>query len=232
MTKVKIIRIASQLLIIIAIGAAAIFLTSIFTGNKTSSKEEIAQEIIKEVVLKKPSCPNTSDSFISLKETGQIVTLVKNHNSYGENGYFVNPKVTVVKSLGSSSQIACGYLYIKAHTNQGKSLQLTWEHPYIKPGQFGGHIDVSESIIPYSNSESNEFLFNLSDIKYREKNTSSELMKADWAALLNVSDRIEFILALNTAHKTGTLEEVSIVYQCWSPETGQITHDCKLTTES
>ena len=41
----------------------------------------------------------------------------------------------------------------------------------------------------------------------------------------------QFEIALNTIDKAGTLDEVSVAYQCWSPENGQITHDCKLSVE-
>lgn len=199
--------------------------------DKEDFKEEIVKEIVKEVILKKPSCPDTTDAFYKLKNSGQIVTLAENLNSYGENGYFVNKKFTVVKSTGSGSQIACGYLYVKAHTRENKPLQFKWEHPYIKPGQFGGHIETGNSIIPSTNNEGTELLFNLSKINYRIKNNDSETRKADWAALLNVSDETQFDIALNTIDKTGILDEVSIAYQCWSPETGEITRDCKLMVE-
>jgi len=122
-------------------------------------------------------------------------------------------------------------LYVKAHGKDGRDLQVQWEHPYVKPGQFGGHIETKNSITPQIDGGSSEFLFNLSKIYYKLSNPDIEIRQADWAALLNVSDRIQFEVALNTIDKSGTLEEVSIAYQCWSPETGQITHDCRLSAE-
>ena len=225
-TKIKAII---QIVIILAIGLVAMWFASLFT--KEDSKEDIAKEIVKEIVVKKPSCPDTTDTFNTLRNSGQIVTLVTNLNTYGENGAFVNPKITVIKSTGSGSQIACGYLYVKAHGKDGRALQVQWEHPYVKPGQFGGHLETRDSIIPQVDGEAGEFLFNLSKINYKLANSDTEIRRADWASLLNVSDRIQFEIALNTIDKAGILEEVSIVYQCWSPETGQITHDCKLSVE-
>ena len=67
-----------------------------------------------------------------------------------------------------------------------------------------------------------------SELKY---NNTSEIEKADWAALFNVTNKIKFEIALNTTDPRGTLDEVSIAYQCWSPETGQITHDCRMEVE-
>jgi hypothetical protein len=188
--------------------------------------------VAKEIIIKKPSCPNTTGAFEDLKNSKQIVILASNLNTYGnENKDFVNPKITIVKSTGSGSQIACGYLYIKAHGEDGRPLQTQWEHPYIKPGQFGGHIETKDSIIPIVNGNTRELLFDLSNIQYKTFNSDIEIRKADWAALLNVSDRIQFEISLNTTDTAGVLEEVSIVYQCWSPETGQITRDCKLSVE-
>lgn len=227
--KSKYITIAIQLIFIFGLGIAAIWVTSLV--NKEAPSEEVIREIVKEVVLKKPSCPDTTDAFFTLKDSGQLVTLAKNLNTYGENGAFVNSKITVVKSTGSGSQIACGYLYVKAHGKDGRALQVQWEHPYINPGQFGGHLETKNSIVPQIYGETNEFLFNLSKINYKLSNSSVEIRQADWAALLNVSDHIQFEVALNTVDRAGTLEEVSIAYQCWSPETGQITHDCRLSVE-
>lgn len=225
-TKIKAII---QIVIILAIGLAAMWFASLFT--KEDSKEDIAKEIINEIVVKKPSCPDTTDSFNALRDSGQIVTLAKNLNTYGENGAFVNSKFTIVKSTGAGSQIACGYLYVKAHGENDRLLQVQWEHPYVKPGQFGGHIETKNSVIPQEEGKTDEFLFNLSKIEYKESNSDTEIRRADWVALLNVSDRIQFEVSLNTIDKSGTLEEASIAYQCWSPETGQITHDCRLSVE-
>jgi hypothetical protein len=219
-----------QIFLILAIGIFSIWFASLFVKGEKS--EDIAKEVVEQIFIKKPSCPSTSSGFSAIRETGQIVSLAENINSYGSaEGNFVNPKITVVNSSGSGSEVSCGYLYVKAHGKNGRPLQLEWEHPYVKPGQFGGHLITNESILPSINKEAEEFLFNLSSISYKETNAQSDLRKADWAALLNVSDRIVFEIALNTTDTEGVLEDVSIVYQCWSPETGQITKDCKLTTE-
>ena len=230
--KSKYITIGIQLLFIFGLGVGAIWVTSLF--NKEIPREEIVKEVVrevvKEIIVRRPSCPDTTEVFNALKDSGQIVTLAQNWNTYGENGAFVNPKVTIVKSTGSGSQIACGFLYVKAHGANKRPLQIQWEHPYINPGQFGGHIEVKNSIIPV-NEKASEFLFNLSKISYKQTNADKEVREADWAALFNVSDRIQFEIALNTIDKAGTLDEVSVAYQCWSPENGQITHDCKLSVE-
>ena len=197
------------------------------SSSETETRQEIIKEVVREVILKRPTCPDTSESFAGLPK----VILASNLNSYGDKGLFVNKKVLVVKSIGSGSQVACGYLYVKAHAGN-RPLQLKWEHPYIKSSQFGGHIITDNAILNREVEKKTEFLFNLSKINYRVENNSLEVRKADWVALLNVSDRVELEIALNTADKTGVLDEVSIAYQCWSPETGQPTTDCQLTVEN
>lgn len=218
-------KIAIQVLVILIIGVGFVWLSSSLDRQKP--QEEIVKEVVKEIILKKPACPNTSDYFAELKSAGQSVMLAKNLNSYGTDGHFTNIKTTIVKSAGSGSQIACGYLYIKAHV-AGRALQEKYEHPYVKPDEFGGHLIMDQAILNKVEAGTTELLFNLSSINYTEK-LSSEIRKADWAALLNVSDRTSFDVALSTINKDGIIDEASIAYQCWNPETGQITHDCRLT---
>lgn len=217
-----------QVLIILAIGVGFVWFSSSF--NKEKPQEEIVREIIKEVVKHRPTCPNTSDYFSELrKNPEQIVILAKDLSSYGVGGRFVNIKRTIVRSTGFGSQIACGYLFVKAQA-AGRPLQQEWEHPYVKPGQFGGHFVLDNAIVNSERDGATELLFNLSNIVYTEE-LSSEVRKADWVALLNVSDRTDFDIALSTTDPGGVINEVSIVYQCWSPETGQITQDCRLIAE-
>lgn len=220
-------KVAVQVFIILAIGIGFVWLSSSFSKQKP--QEEIVKEVIKEVILKRPSCPNTSEYFTELKNAGQIVVLAKNLNSYGIDGNFVKVKRTIVKSVGSGSQIACGYLYVKAHV-AGRALQEKWEHPYVKPDEFGGHLIIDSAIVNKGEAGATELIFNLGNINYTEI-LSSETRKADWAALLNVSDRTTFDTALSTTNESGIIDEVSIAYQCWNPETGQTTHDCRLITE-
>ncbi len=220
-------QIAIQVFIILAIGVGFVWLTSSF--NKQKPQEEVVGEVVQEVIRKKPTCPNTSDYFAELKNTGQIVVLAKDFNSYGLGGRLVNVKRTIVKSTGSGSQIACGYLFVRAQA-AGRPLQQKWEHPYVKPGQFGGHLILENAVVNSEKAGATELLFNLSNIVYTEE-LSSDIRKADWAALLNVSDRTVFDIALNTTDPRGVINEVSIAYQCWSPETGQTTQDCRLIVE-
>ena len=218
-------KVVVQLIFILGLGLLAIWVTSLF--NRTNSKEEIVKEVTKQIILRRPTCADTSDSFATLPN----VILASNLNSYGENGLFVNQKISVVKSVGSGSQVACGYLYVKAHAGS-RPLQLKWEHPYVKPSQFGGHIVTDNAILNREIDGKTELLFNLSKIKYWEDNNTPDIRESDWASLLNVSNRVKFVISLNTIDKAGIIDEVSIAYQCWSPETGQKTTDCQLSVEN
>ena len=74
-------------------------------------------------------------------------------------------------------------------------------------------------------------MFNLKNIEYRLTKDSDEKRSADWASLLNVSNVIEFEIALNTLFPEGRVDNVTLAYQCWSPETGKVTDDCELRVQ-
>ena len=139
----KHIQVIIQVSIILAIGVGFVWLTSSF--SKPKPQEEIIKEVVEEIIRKKPTCPNTFDYFNELKNTGQIVELVKDFDSYGVDGRFTNVRHTIVKSSSSGSQIACGYLFIRAQSG-GQPLQQEWQHPYIRPGQFGGHLSLKDTM--------------------------------------------------------------------------------------
>ncbi len=225
-------KVFAQVVVILLIGALSIWITSFFSDwfNNDKTKEEIVKEVIKEVIIKRPVCQNTTESFVELKKVGQTVTLASNFKSYGIDGAFAYSKTVIVKTGGSGSQVACGYLFMKAHTGSG-SLQLKWEHPYVRPGDFGGHLITDNAISTNVIDNKTELLFDLSQINYYEKLDIPEHRKADWVALLNVTDRIECNLALSTTDKKGNLDEISIIYKCWNPETGKETTDCRLSIE-
>lgn len=222
------IRAFLQVATILIIGLVSIWAVSLFTRDK--SKEDIIKEIVKEVIIKRPICPDTFESFAYLKNSGQVVTLVRHLNSYGIQGDgFVNSKSGILKISGSGSQVACGYIYIQTHVGD-RPIQ-SWENPYIKLGEFGGHIIRETAIIDREKDAKTESLFNLGKMVYVKGDGITEKSSVDWAALFNVANRIGFIVALNTSDNRGVIDEVSIVYKCWNPETGNETADCKLTAE-
>ena len=201
-----------------------------FTSNREANiNKEIIKEVVKEVIIKRPTCPDTYDAYTGLKETGKTLSLVRNLNSYGKDGHFVNDKIVVVKRAGSGSQVACGYLYTSAKTSGGPLRE--WENLYINPSGFGGHILNTSAIVAREEAGASVMLFNLSGMTYKETHLAQEIQKADWAALLNVSDRVVFTVAFNTTNPSGLIQDIQLVYKCWSPETGQETTDCELSVE-
>lgn len=226
MGKKKILTIAFQLIIIAVIGFGAIWATSFLVDDEKPNKEEIAEEVVEKIIVKRPECSDTFDSYNNLKK----VTLVQGHNSYGNGIDFVNKKILNVKSSGSGSKIACGYLYFEGRVGD-RPLQQEWENLYIKPSQFGGHIVSDNAIINREVNNKTQLLFNLKNIEYRLTKDSLGTRTADWSSLLNVSNLIEFEIALNTLFPDGVIETVNLAYQCWSPETGKITDDCELVVQ-
>lgn len=213
-----------QLALVFLVGYLVIRVAAFLTGEK--SQQEIIREVIKEVAIKRPICPDTFESFVNVKERG-FIELIKDFNSYGLNRSFVNEETVTLKVSGSGSQIACGYLY--AVVRSGSKPIQAQENLYIKPDQFGGHIDSDSAILRRDSATSTALLFNLSKIFYKEDSQSKEIRKADWAALFNVSDKTTFRIALNTINPAGNIDEIIIAYKCWNPETGQETQDCQIS---
>lgn len=193
---------------------------------KEEITNELADKVVDKIIIKKPECADSTNAYQKLREQGKVVTLVDDVTSYGANGVFPNIEVVLVNSIRKGSEVACGYLFLKGSTS-GSALE-DWENFYVKPDQFGGHIETKNPISINDRDGYTEQLFNLNDISYRLKQKDTEIRDADWTALLNVSDRIEFSIALNTLDKSGFIDEVSIVYQCWNPDTGELTDDCEL----
>src|SRR6185369_2827642 len=132
------------------------------TKDKTS---EVANQVVQETIIKRPTCPNTSDDFNSLVQSGQVVTLAENLNSYGMNGQFVNEKVTIVKRTGSGSEVSCGYLYAEVQVGK-RPLQQDWENLYVNPSEFGGHIITTNAIVNKEENNQTNLLFDLSKMTY------------------------------------------------------------------
>lgn len=209
------------------IQAGAILLSAgvLIVVSSFLKKEPTVQLPPEVMVLRKPPCPSSSDEYEKARLDGQSVTLIKNLATHGANGVLVNKRIVILNRTGIGSEVSCGYLYVKTGTKAAPLNEA--ENIYIKPGQFGGHIQNSGFIFDRHTWNRTEQLFNLSNIEYKPR-LGAETHKADWAALLNVSSRTEFEISLNTVDPTGMVDEITIVYKCWSPETGMVTRDCKL----
>lgn len=183
-------------------------------------------EISPTSIIKFVTCPKDFEGYKNIPQK-QIVKLIdKRVPTFAADGKFINPTIVVTKKGGSGSEVACGYLHIKAGTNSNGLLQ-DWENVYINPYPYGGHITTDKSISVKEDDNLTEMLFSLNDISYRVNKESKEIKTANWTALMNVSNVIEFNISLNTENKTGFIDGISIAYRCFNPETGKETNDCK-----
>lgn len=173
----------------------------------------------------KLSCPPTYDGFKSISQ-GQILSLIDTKTpAYASNGDFVNSTI-IVSKRNTTSEVVCGYLYVKTGTESFGRLR-DWENVYVNPNKFGGHLITGDALYQSDEESYTESLFSLEDITYRPIRDSNEIRSANWAALMNVSDIIEFNIALNTEDRTGYIEEISLAYRCYDFETKKESQDCK-----
>lgn len=213
---------------------AAVYLSSWINGDK-----EVNQPPIKTIYQTVPrpfvTCSTDFISYQKLAENPSRIAKLIDHKKimFAENGGFVNSEVVITKNETKESRVACGYLFVRAGTITNGSLQ-SWENVYINPSGFGGHISKENSIGLGDSREFSEYLFPLSKINYwktRNDRVNKNLSVADWGVLLNVSDTVEFNIALNTEDKTGFIDDISIAYKCWNPETGEENDKCSLNVE-
>ena len=73
-----------------------------------------------------------------------------------------------------------------------------------------------------------EYVYSLNKIQYMKSRSERSIMTADWSYLFNVSPEVIFQIGLNTENKTGFVDEISIAYKCWNPDTGEENNGCKL----
>lgn len=179
------------------------------------------------------TCPKDVSAFEDLrKKEAQIVDLIaKSTRMFASNGKFINSQIVITKNETKDSKVACGYLFVKAHTDNG-SLQ-DWENLYINPDNFGGHIEKSNQFGIGDGNNFSEYLFSLSEMKYwKSRNTRGDIRLADWSALLNVYEKVTFEIALNSQDRSGTIDKMSIAYKCWNPVTGEENMGCRLNVEN
>jgi hypothetical protein len=187
----------------------------------------------KQVVYKYKSvtCPKDVEAYNALREnSNQIATLVEKENMFAKHGRFINLKVILTKNETRHSKIACGYLFVRAGTKEYGSLQ-EWENLFINPKDHGGHIDVRNDFMNSEHEDFSEYLFLLDDIRYwenRAERAKGNLLVSDWASLLNASETVPFHIAYNSEVPSGFIDELSIIYKCWDPQTGEENNECKL----
>jgi hypothetical protein len=177
------------------------------------------------------TCPKDSRSYEAAKQNKNLV-LLSTTSSYGKAGEgFIKESVISLKRSGLNSQIACGYLFYRVSAGN-HPINQQYENLYMIPTQgeqFGGHIlpDGKNTITNDEVNGKTEILLPLDDISY-DGTDRKNIKRANWVSLLNVSDQIDFTIALNTTNLMGGIDSVEIAYKCWNPETGQETTDCEL----
>jgi hypothetical protein len=146
---------------------------------------------------------------------------------YVEDGQFKNSQVIITKNETATSKVACGYLFVRAGTTDAGAVK-SWEDVVIDPNGFGGHLNPLSAISVNDGDKYSEYLYALNKIQYWPTHNRQSINMADWAALLNVSETVPFTIAFNSENPTGFVDEVSIAYKCWDPETGKENNGCKL----
>ncbi len=208
----------------------AVYLSNWVTSRNTPNSEPKPGERT-EVV-----CSADFLSYKTLSEReGHVVTLIDSRkNMFAESGEFVNSQIVITKNETEESKVACGYLFVKSGTTSYGPLR-TWENLYINPNEFGGHINSENQFGPGDSRNYSEYVFALNSMEYwrnRSERIKGNLLKADWAALLNVQNTVSFDIALNTEDKTGFIDQLAIAYKCWNPKTGEENDGCKINIQS
>jgi len=221
-----------QLILILLSGAIIIIGTTVLV-NKIREPQVIEKINTIERIVKAPECDSFND-YQSIINKGQFLILAKDRNTYSENGQFINNFNTNVNRSGDS-QIACGYLFVKARIN-GNELSNQYDSVYINPEGFGGHILRSKSL-KIENTETNKtnILLPLEAISYLPTvpyNPNAQNYKiANWVNLLNTGDKVNFNIGLSSLDSRGYIDEIIIAYKCWDSITGKETQSCQLSLD-
>ncbi|MFA6251761.1 MAG: hypothetical protein WC603_04010 [Candidatus Paceibacterota bacterium] len=198
---------------ICAIALGYILITSIdnLFGNKKEDKvDQIAQDI-------KSIQQNLSP--YEYKEKLKKIAVLSDFENTSING---NPSVTSRKTLNISGKIKTGYLYAKVSINQ-KPINK-WSDLYVKiqrnvngeSEEYGGHLITSKSLETPIQKEYSEILFNLNDVKYKEKYTQGdiEIISSDWLKLFNENIYNPKVISFTSTADKGKIIELSIYYEC------------------
>jgi hypothetical protein len=208
-------------IIVVFFAGIIVFWLLIIKGDATQPPEP--PPVVKNVV----TCPPDNLSYGQVSKNVQLIS--NRINLYAKDGGFVNPQVVIAKTETSTSKFACGYLFIQAGTKTYGALQA-WENVYVNPNGFGGHLNKESALSVNDGLEYSKYIYPLNKIQYWPGTGRQSLLTADWAALLNVSNNIKFDINLNTNDQSGFIDEITIAYKCWNPETGEENADCKLTS--
>jgi hypothetical protein len=113
------------------------------------------------------------------------------------------------------------YLYVRASADS-KSLEgygdvytklKAFENGIYR--EYGGHLLKSKSLETGTSEEWTEYLFDLTDVKYKEDfdDDEIEVTSADWLRLLNGGDN-QAVIGFTSTSRIGKIHEMSIYYKC------------------
>lgn len=210
------------------IGVGILYVSTILVRKFDFS---IGPERIVEKIVKPPECQRNLEAFQLLIKDKQVVRLIENMRMYAANGKLINAQdITIARS--GQGEIACGYVYIRARKN-GSALEEKYESIYMNPQEFGGHLLNRRSIELPVSEKITELLLPLNSISYLPDSPynpdAQNYQVSNWVKLLNVSNEIKFHIGLSAADPRGIIEQISIAYKCWNPDTGEETQDCQLS---
>lgn len=183
---------------------------NIFGNKKENQVDQIAQDV-------KSIQQNLSP--YAYKEKLKKIVVISNFENTSVNN---KPSNTGTATLKINGKILKGYLYAKISVNQ-KPLN-SWSDLYVKvqreisgkTEEYGGHLVTSKGLETPIQNEYSEILFDLSDIKYKEKYTSSniEITSSDWLKLFNESAYTPKIISFASTAGKGKIIELSLYYDC------------------
>lgn len=215
----------------------AIFLIVLFFGGSTYVWKLIntpTSEPVAPIIKKITTCEGTFEEYTKLLEKGQSIVLTKNQWSHVLTGSgFVGDKKVIARRGG---EVACGYLFVRAHKGNSP-LSEKWDSIYINPQGLGGHLLRTRSIkLNSESSTSTQVLFSLSSVPYLPNvpyNPEAQNFETtNWVKLINSASKIEFWVALSTLNQGAVIDEATIVYRCWNPDTLEETTDCQLSIDA
>jgi hypothetical protein len=180
------------------------------------------------IVESNVTCPADFSSYEKISQSKRL-EIISNKPSNGTDGVLKGYKVTLERT-GLTSNIACGYLMYQV-SYDGKPIEQSSMDLFMRPtySQLGGHLLPDEnkrSIIKEVDGKT-QILMPLDSIIY-DGLSRNIIKEANWSSLLNVTDTMEFEIALSANNEKGNLDLVEIAYKCINKETGKETDTCSL----
>ncbi len=211
-----------QAIIILVSTAVLILLTSWISSFFNKSPVAPPRPVV--------GCSSDYQSYSELIANPKHVVFLINSRSamFAKDGKFINAKVVVTKNDTTSSKVKCGYLFVQAGTDRG-ALSPQWEDVVVKPSDFGGHLVQDSAIWVNNGALYSQYLYPLDKIQYWGSHLRAGVLNADWTQLLNVSDTVPFLIALNTINRSGFVDQITIVYKCYNPQSGEENTGCNLS---